>query len=63
MTFHIGTGIWLNEPKTWSSNGETLEFLTDARTDFWRNTHYGFVRDNGHFLASRPAAVSPQQCG
>lgn len=50
MTFHIGTGIWLNEPKTWSSNGETLEFLTDARTDFWRNTHYGFVRDNGHFL-------------
>jgi uncharacterized protein len=50
MTLHIGTGIWLNEPKTWSSNGETLEFLTDARTDFWRNTHYGFVRDNGHFL-------------
>ena len=50
MTLHIGTGIWLNEPKTWSSNGETLEFLTDAKTDFWRNTYYGFVRDNGHFL-------------
>ena len=23
---------------------------TDASTDFWRETHYGFVRDNGHFL-------------
>ena len=50
MTFHIGTGIWLNEPKTWSRNDETLEFVTEAKTDFWRNTYYGFVRDNGHFL-------------
>ncbi len=22
---------------------------TDDRTDFWRKTEYGFVRDNGHF--------------
>lgn len=23
---------------------------TDAKTDFWRETHYGFTRDSGHFL-------------
>ncbi|WP_425146247.1 DUF1349 domain-containing protein [Deinococcus sp.] len=24
--------------------------LTAPATDFWRVTHYGFIRDNGHFL-------------
>ena len=24
--------------------------MTDAATDFWRETHYGFTRDNGHFF-------------
>ena len=43
-------GIWLNEPKHWSENGNSLEMVTDSATDFWRETHYGFVRDNGHFL-------------
>ncbi|CAF4559543.1 unnamed protein product, partial [Rotaria magnacalcarata] len=22
---------------------------TNGETDFWRQTHYGFERDNGHF--------------
>ena len=30
--------------------GNRLTLLTDAKTDFWRNTYYGFVRDSGHFL-------------
>jgi regulation of enolase protein 1 (concanavalin A-like superfamily) len=30
-----------------------LRVVTDAKTDFWRETHYGFIRDNGHFFACR----------
>jgi len=37
---------WLNEPATWDGNTVT----TDPDTDFWRTTHYGFVRDTGHIL-------------
>ena len=43
-------GIWLNEPKQWTAKGNSLEVVTDNATDFWRETHYGFIRDNGHFL-------------
>lgn len=44
------TGQWLNEPATWRRD-DTLHVTTDARTDFWRETHYGFTHDNGHFYA------------
>jgi regulation of enolase protein 1 (concanavalin A-like superfamily) len=41
---------WFNEPKKWSSNNSsTITVHTDGNTDFWRKTHYGFERDNGHF--------------
>lgn len=40
---------WYNEPKRWSINGTTINVHTDGNTDFWRKTHYGFERDNGHF--------------
>jgi regulation of enolase protein 1 (concanavalin A-like superfamily) len=43
-------GVWLNEPRVWSLNDGTLDVVTDAATDFWRETHYGFTRDSGHFL-------------
>jgi len=39
---------WLNEPDTWSGDPASLELRTGARTDFWCETFYGFVRDNGH---------------
>jgi regulation of enolase protein 1 (concanavalin A-like superfamily) len=26
-----------------------LHVTTGEKTDFWRETHYGFIRDNGHF--------------
>ncbi len=44
---------WLNAPKLWAIDGNLLSVRTDARTDFWRETHYGFVHDNGHFLAAK----------
>ncbi|MBR0794532.1 DUF1349 domain-containing protein [Bradyrhizobium jicamae] len=43
-------GVWLNEPEQWSAQGDSLQIVTDSATDFWRETHYGFVRDSGHFL-------------
>jgi len=27
-----------------------LNVSTEQETDFWRETHYGFNRDNGHFF-------------
>jgi uncharacterized protein len=40
---------WLNEPARWDAQGDTITVTTDPKTDFWRKTHYGFIRDNGHF--------------
>ena len=40
---------WYNEPAVWAANGDTLTVTADHDTDFWRKTHYGFIRDNGHF--------------
>ena len=39
---------WLNAPAEWSGDAAGLRLSTDDRTDFWRETFYGFVRDNGH---------------
>jgi regulation of enolase protein 1 (concanavalin A-like superfamily) len=39
---------WFNPPAMWNGDAQALELWTDAKTDFWRETFYGFVRDNGH---------------
>jgi uncharacterized protein len=44
---------WLNEPAQWRLDGETLHVTTDLRTDFWRETHYGFIRHSGHVFGHR----------
>ena len=41
---------WLNEPADWIMAPDCLVAVTEQGTDFWRETHYGFVRDNGHFF-------------
>jgi uncharacterized protein len=43
---------WVNEPTTWALDGGTLTVTTDRDTDFWRTTHYGFVRDTGHMYGA-----------
>lgn len=48
--FGPGGGHWLNEPASWSEADGSLTLATDHGTDFWRETHYGFTRDTGHFL-------------
>ncbi len=40
---------WDNEPKTWKQDGASLLETVPAGTDYWRTTHYGFIRDNGPF--------------
>jgi uncharacterized protein len=40
---------WLNEPARWSGDLDALTVEAEHGTDFWRTTHYGFVRDSGHF--------------
>jgi regulation of enolase protein 1 (concanavalin A-like superfamily) len=40
---------WFNEPPTWDERSGWLEVTTSPKSDFWRKTHYGFIRDSGHF--------------
>jgi uncharacterized protein len=40
---------WYNEPPRWNVDGETITIKSGPKTDFWRTTHYGFIRDSGHF--------------
>lgn len=39
--------LWLNEPRRWSLGPDGLSVTTDPKTDFWRETHYGFTHHNG----------------
>ncbi|WP_436532971.1 DUF1349 domain-containing protein [Actinoplanes sp. HUAS TT8] len=41
---------WLNEPQEWSLDEGVLHAVTESRTDFWRQTFYGWTTDNGHFF-------------
>lgn len=40
---------WFNEPGKWSGDAKKLEVTVDPNTDYWRVTHYGFIRDSGPF--------------
>ena len=46
---------WLNEPPQWTRGGSTIRLEVEPETDFWRKTHDGCVRDNGHFYFERAA--------
>ena len=48
-------GVWLNEPEHWTADGDSLRIVTGNASDFWRETHYGFTRDSGHFLGFQTA--------
>lgn len=41
---------WLNPPPHHKVGDGKLAVRTGKDTDFWRETFYGFWRDNGHFL-------------
>ncbi|SHM61333.1 DUF1349 domain-containing protein [Phytopseudomonas punonensis] len=50
MNIDFRRGEWLNRPATSEVSEHNLTITTDQKTDFWRETHYGFTRDTGHFL-------------
>lgn len=41
--------IWYNQPKFWQETEDKIIVQSLGKTDFWRITHYDFIRDNGHF--------------
>ncbi|GAB1479472.1 DUF1349 domain-containing protein [Paracoccaceae bacterium] len=46
----LNAATWLNPPPAWDRTAEALTVETGERTDFWRDTLYGFRRDSGHAL-------------
>ncbi|HEX2918100.1 MAG TPA: DUF1349 domain-containing protein [Edaphobacter sp.] len=40
---------WQHEPAKWKESAGALTETVPAGTDYWRITHYGFIRDNGPF--------------
>lgn len=50
MNVNLKEATWLNEPAVWEATETGLTLTTAANTDFWRETHYGFTRDSGHFF-------------
>ena len=50
MSIDFRNGKWLNAPSSYEALETSLTVTTDEKTDFWRQTYYGFSRDSGHFL-------------
>jgi hypothetical protein len=44
---------WMNEPASWEESEGLVAVDVEPDTDFWRRTHYGFIRDSGHFRFRR----------
>lgn len=44
---------WHNAPAVWRGDATELTLRTDAKTDFWQETFYGFHRDSGHAFLRR----------
>jgi regulation of enolase protein 1 (concanavalin A-like superfamily) len=45
----IPNRAWEHQPVKWSESGDALTETVPSGTDYWRVTHYGFIRDNGPF--------------
>lgn len=41
-------GVWINPPEHYAFEKGKLRFTTEANTDFWKQTYYGFQRHTGH---------------
>jgi regulation of enolase protein 1 (concanavalin A-like superfamily) len=45
-------GAWNIEPAAWNVADGVLRATSLPHTDFWRTTHYGFIRDSGHVFGT-----------
>lgn len=55
MAQSFATMRWLHQPKQVTVTPTQLRVQVEGGTDFWRVTHYGFIRDNGHFFYQEQA--------
>jgi regulation of enolase protein 1 (concanavalin A-like superfamily) len=46
---------WFNKPGKSSTESGTVNMTVDPNTDYWRVTHYGFIRDNGPYYYTEQA--------
>lgn len=42
----ISKGKWVNKPKVFELNPESISITTEPDTDFWQRSYYGFRNDN-----------------
>lgn len=50
MLFDIDKTYWLNEPQEKRVNASEIIIKTEADTDLWKRTYYGFERDDAPML-------------
>ncbi|WP_454192520.1 DUF1349 domain-containing protein [Paenibacillus sp. Marseille-Q7038] len=50
LTFEKDNLFWLHEPKEYTITNDEIMIRTDAGTDFWQRTYYGFQNDNAPAL-------------
>uniref|UniRef100_A0A915E3U2 DUF1349 domain-containing protein n=1 Tax=Ditylenchus dipsaci TaxID=166011 RepID=A0A915E3U2_9BILA len=48
---------WLNQPQKFCTSPTGLQMTAEPDTDFWRVTHYGFIRDNGHLYHTKKKGI------
>src|ERR1700687_159422 len=46
---------WYNEPPKWSVDDKMVTIESGPQTDFWRLTHSGVIKDDGHFYSQYQA--------
>jgi regulation of enolase protein 1 (concanavalin A-like superfamily) len=51
MNSSLTPSRWLNKPKVFEVNEQSIIFTVLPKTDFWQITHYGFSRVDGNCLA------------
>jgi len=40
---------WFNEPPQWEEKDGKIAVTSGAKTDFWRKTRHGFIKNDGNF--------------
>lgn len=50
MNIDFSKGKWLNQPKNFDINNQSIKITTEPNTDFWQRSYYGFRNDNAPAL-------------
>ena len=46
MNIDFTTAKWINKPKTFEITAQLVKIVTEANTDLWQRSYYGFRHDN-----------------